>query len=164
MSNDPVIEGFGPGVSIEHMNSRKLGFAMPLFPTATVVTLILCLMAGCSSKCQSRDFEAWKQADHIVVKKMSKTTGKSISDRETISQIATFAEARKGSWGMPWAGTPVADVTLDFYSGQQFLGHLGVGKSFLEAQGCDDFVSRSLSKADLEEITRLAGISELLAK
>jgi hypothetical protein len=137
---------------------------MALVPTVTLVTLVLCLVAGCSSHCESMDFKAWNQADHIVVKRLSRATGMTISDSETISHIAAFAQGRQGGWGAPWAGTPVAEITLEFYSGRQFLGHLGVGQSLLEAQGCDDFVSRSLTDRDFHEIVRLAGISALLSR
>jgi hypothetical protein len=109
-------------------------------------------------------FNTWKSADSIVIRRSSKTTLKTITDRQLISTIVGFADARTNDWKIPFGGTPVPDITLDFYSSGRFLGHLGVGGSFLEAQGCGAFVSRSLVRDDAREITRLIGLTEDLAK
>jgi hypothetical protein len=106
------------------------------------------------------NFKTREGADRVVIRKESKTAVKTITDRSTISQIAVFAEVRSGGWGTPLAGTPVANITLDFYSGGQFLGHLGIGRSFIESQGCGAFVSRTLTNTDRGEIARLIGVSE----
>lgn len=108
------------------------------------------------------DFSRWHSADRLVITYLSKTTVKSITDRAVITQVADFAESRNRGWEVPWAGTPVSRVTLEFYAGPRFLGHLGIGKSFLEAQGCDDFVSRALSAQDRRDMARLMGISDNL--
>jgi hypothetical protein len=105
-------------------------------------------------------FSDWSAADHIVIKRLSNTTLKIITDRTVIARVAAFAEAHKNGWGVPWVGTPVSAVTLEFYSRAQFLGHLGIGRSFLEAQGCDGFASRNLTAEDRGDISRLIGVSE----
>jgi hypothetical protein len=125
-----------------------------------LVAIVFLLVAGCSEKCASVNFKGWENADRVVVTKASKTTLKALSDRSTISRIAAFAQSRSSEWATPLAGTPVAPITVEFYSGGQFLGHLGVGESFIESQGCGAFVSRKLGSADRSEIVGLLGISE----
>jgi hypothetical protein len=106
------------------------------------------------------NFKAWEGADRVVIREESKTTVKTITDRSAISQIAAFAEARSTGWGTPLAGTPVANITLDFFADGRFLGHLGIGKTFIESQGCGAFVSRALTNTDRGQIVRLIGVPE----
>lgn len=62
--------------------------------------------------------------------------------------------------GNPWYGTPIGNITLEVYRGRRFMGHLAIGSTFLESQGCDDFMSRSLSPTDRRAILSLVGIRE----
>jgi hypothetical protein len=107
-------------------------------------------------------FKSFEKADRIVVKQMSKTILTTITDRPRILQIAQFAEAHGNDWSVPLAGTPIGNISLEFYSGGQFLGDLGIGKEFLDAQGCGYFFSRRLATDDRHEISRLIGVSDPL--
>jgi hypothetical protein len=128
-----------------------------------IVTAALILYAtdGCSATCSHMDFSTWKQADHIVVRRMSKTTVKTIADGTVIAQIADFAQTRTTGWSTPAGGTPVAEYTLDFYAGDRFLGHLGLDKTFIESQGCDNFVVRKIEEADRRMISKLVGLPDV---
>lgn len=145
---------------METLEALRLGLRrLPV----VIVTAVLILYAtdGCSATCSHMDFSTWKQADHIVVLRMSKTTVKTITDGTVIAQLADFAQARTTGWGIPAGGTPVAEYTLDFYAGERFLGHLGLDKTFIESQGCDDFVVRKIEAEDRRIISKLVGLPEL---
>lgn len=114
-------------------------------------------LLGCS-RCKDMEyFHTWETADHVLVKENSKTLLRTITDKAVILGLAKFAEAHQTGWSIPAAGTPIAPITLEFFSGTKFLGHLGIGHNFLESQGCDDFVSRNLSRADLSAVIRKLG-------
>lgn len=144
---------------METLEALRLGLRrLPV----VIVTAVLIGYAtdGCSATCSHMDFSTWKRADHIVVRRMSKTTVKTITDGTVIAQIADFAQARTGGWGIPAGGTPVAEYTLDFYAGERFLGHLGLDKTFIESQGCDDFVVRKIEDEDRRIISKLVGLPD----
>jgi hypothetical protein len=105
-------------------------------------------------------FSAFRKADHIVVKQWSKTTLTTITKPSQIAEIARFVEAHEAGWSVPFGGTPVGSVSMEFYSGATYLGDFAVGKTFVEAQGCGYFFSRKLSTADRGEISRLIGIPD----
>jgi hypothetical protein len=115
------------------------------------------MLFGCSRCKDMGYFHTWETADSVVVKGSSKALLRTITDKAVILGLARFAEAHQTGWSLPAAGTPIAPVTLEFFSGTKFLGHLGVGHNFLEAQGCDDFVSRNLSGADRSAVIRMLG-------
>lgn len=117
------------------------------------------MLFGCSRCKDMGYFHTWETADHVLVKENSKKLLRTIADRPAILGLAKFAEAHQTGWSTPAAGTPVAPLTLEFFSGTKFLGHLGIGENFLEAQGCDDFVSRDLSRADRSALIRSIGVS-----
>jgi hypothetical protein len=143
------------------MGSQK-GSAIRYSLTPAVVIVAGLLCGGCSHSCNDMGFESFEKADRIVVKQMSKAILATITDRARISQIAQFAEAHGTDWSAPMAGTPIGTISLEFYSGGQFLGELGIGKRFLEAQGCGYFFSRRLTPEDRHAISRLVGISDAL--
>lgn len=124
------------------------------------VILVVAWMAtlfGCSRCRDMGYFHSWETADRVLVKGNSKTLLRTITDKTVILGLAQFAEAHQTRWSLPAAGTPIAPLTLEFFSGPKFLGHLGIGQNFLEAQGCDDFVSRNLSGADHSAVIRMLG-------
>jgi hypothetical protein len=130
----------------------------------TAAALVLYATEGCSATCSHMDFSTWKQADHIVVRRMSKTIVKTIGDAAVIAEIADFAQARTTGWGIPAGGTPVPEYTLDFYAGDRFLGHLGLDKTFIESQGCDDFVVRKIGDEDRRMIGKLVGLPDTASR
>jgi hypothetical protein len=131
---------------------------------AFAVAVLGFLSSGCSQTCTDMGFRSFEKADRIVVKQMSKIVLKTITDSSDISQIARFAESHGNGWSVPFGGTPVGSITLEFYADGHFLGDLGIGKRFLEAQGCGYFFSRQVGADDVSEISRLVGISETFIK
>jgi hypothetical protein len=125
---------------------------------ALAVVFVCLPNVGCSKSCKDMGFASFEKADRIVVKKMSATVIATIADHSRIVAIAQFAEAHGNDWRAPVAGTPIGSIALEFYSGDRFLGDLGVGREFLEAQGCGYFFSRPLSHDDFLEITRQLGV------
>jgi opacity protein-like surface antigen len=103
---------------------------------------------------------SWNTADRIVVELDSSAPVATITDKAVILQTSEFVQAHVTGWEIPWAGTPVARLTLDFYHGTHFLGHLGIEQRLLEAQGCDDFVTRSISSDERRSLTHLLGVSD----
>jgi hypothetical protein len=135
------------------------------FPRGFWISVVLvvvwtAMLSGCSRCKDMGYFHVWETADHVLVKENSKTNLRTISDRTVILGLAKFAEAHQTGWSTPAAGTPVAPLTLEFFSGTKFLGHLRIGDNFLEAQGCDDFVSRNLSRADRSVLIGSIGVSD----
>jgi hypothetical protein len=129
--------------------------------TAAVAVVVYAFCEGCSQySCANMGFKSFEGADRIVVKQMSKTTLTTITDRSRISRITHFVETHENDWSVPFGGTPIGSISLEFYSGAQFLGHFGIGRGFVEAQGCGNFLSRHLASDDRREISRLIGISD----
>lgn len=120
------------------------------------------MLSGCS-RCKDMEyFRTWETADRVLVQVDSKAVVRTIIDRSVILELARFSEAHQTGWSIPAAGTPAARLSIEFFSGNKFLGHLGIGRNFLEAQGCDDFVSRRLSAADRSVVIRMLGVSDSL--
>jgi hypothetical protein len=61
-------------------------------------------------------------------------------------------------------GVPVPRVVLDFYEGENFKGHFGISKGFIETQRVGDFASKSISEGEGQEFLNLVGISDELLK
>ena|ERR1035441_433538 len=104
-------------------------------------------------------FERFNGADHAVARIEGKPLIE-ISSPERLRDIAAFAQKHSSWWHVPWYGTPVARLDLEIYAGGKFLGDLGIGTSFLTAQGCDDFQSRGVGAADREALIALIGVGD----
>jgi hypothetical protein len=123
--------------------------------------VVLVGLTSCSSGCHDTEFETWNRANHIVVAVGTNQNHNTIADPARIAKILAFARAHADGWGNPWYGTPVGHISLEIYADEKFLGHLAIGWSFLEAQGCDgDFMSRDLSLGDRAVILSLTGLTE----
>jgi hypothetical protein len=135
---------------------------MVMRTVALVAVVAACFFGGgCSNySCADMGFKSFERADRIVVKQMSKDTLTTITVPSRISQIARFVEAHESGWSVPFGGTPVGSISMEFYSGAKFLGDFGIGRGFVQAQGCGYFFSRDLTADDRREISRLLGISD----
>ena len=91
---------------------------------------------------------------------------KKITDKKQISKISAFVDKNASDWGgvSDWAGVPVPKVVFNFYDGEKFKGHFGIGSNFFETQRNGDFVSKNASKSEREELLILAGIDKSLVK
>jgi hypothetical protein len=121
------------------------------------------LASACSSSCKSVSFALFEKADRVVIKADSNPVSR-ITDPVVISKIVAFALAHEQGWKAPVPDTPIGGLKLEFYSGDQFLGHIGIGRAFLETQGCDYFVSRPLTENDLRLVLGILGVSGDLTK
>src|SRR5580698_1136417 len=88
------------------------------------------------------NFDRLNDADHAAINIDSRPIAE-IKSPDRLRSLVGFAKSHGSGWSVPWYGTPVARLTVDFYAGRKFLGDFGVGTSALFAQGCGDFQFRS---------------------
>jgi hypothetical protein len=118
------------------------------------------MLVACSNShgCADMNFSRFRAATRIVVTVDSRDVNLQITSAADIAALASFAESHGDGWGVPWAGTPVARLVANFYDRDKFLGDLGIGPSFLTAQGCGYFQSRHVSPADRDRVLKLIGV------
>jgi hypothetical protein len=78
------------------------------------------------------DLHRLSDADRAEVRSNHDELLASVDVDGTQRAAALIADHADG-WHVPWYGTPVAGVRLHFYKGEQALGTIGVGDSFLTA-------------------------------
>jgi hypothetical protein len=105
-------------------------------------------------------FEQFRSVDSVVVADNYNKPLRTIIDTQTLIALSSFAINHRSGWGAPWYGTPVALLQVQFYRGSQFLGDLDVGNDFLVAQGCGDFLARSVSPRDRSEVMNLLSVPD----
>ena len=109
--------------------------------------------------CPDMQFSRFQTATRVVVSIDSKAVS-TIEAPSKIASLASFADAHGAGWSVPWAGPPVARVRAEFYAGDKFLGDFGAGASFLSAQGCGNFQSRSVAEGDRQRFVELLGVRD----
>ena len=82
-----------------------------------------------------------------------------IDDPERVQSIVAFVNARKDQWENPWYGVPVGPVRVSFYQNTAFVGSFSAGNGFFATHRQGDFASQLASTQELEEFTRLIGVS-----
>lgn len=87
---------------------------------------------------------------------------KNISDLKQISKIVAFIDAHREGWDSPLAGVPVPSVILEFYEGEMFKGHFGVGNDFFETQREGIYCSKSISEREEQEFLGLIEVDKEL--
>jgi hypothetical protein len=85
---------------------------------------------------------------------------RTISDPVVIQKIRAFADARKDRWEMPFPDTPVAPLRLNVYQGDRGISYLAIGKTFIEAPGCNYVASRKITSNERHEILAILGLSD----
>ena len=103
-------------------------------------------------------FERLRETDRAVITVGTGHPYAEIRSRDTLAALVKFAEEHSSGWGEPWYGAPVAQLYVNFYAGDRFLGDLGVGPNFLSAQGCAFFQSRSVTSSDRKALIALIGV------
>jgi|RhiMetdeSRZDD1v2_1073273.scaffolds.fasta_scaffold110918_2 hypothetical protein len=133
-----------------------------LFAAAAFVLAI----SGCTigARCRDMQFARLRPADRVLITTNMNETLRTISDPASVAALVSFAEAHASDWEVPWYGPPGALVRANFYAGNRFLGDLGVGSTFLSAQGCGDFPSRPVSGADRAVLMQMFGVPDPYAK
>lgn len=81
-----------------------------------------------------------------------------IDDERQIVKIVAFVDGQRSGWGAPWAGIPIPEVVANFYDGEEFQGHFGVGPTFFEAQREGDFASKSATGRERRGFLALIGV------
>ncbi len=100
----------------------------------------------------------------IEVRTNDRENIKTIVEPNQILRIVAFVDSQRSGWGGDgdMFGVPIPRVILDFYEGETFKGHFGVGKGFFETQRVGDFASKSISEEEEQEFLSLVGISDEL--
>lgn len=102
--------------------------------------------------------------DVIVLSDNLNTPLATLDDRSIIEAVfATLAEATEG-WEVPEGGVPVAALRLNFRSGGEPLGSVGVDGSFLTAHVDGGFVSRPSDDGMAARMLGAAGLRRFLRR
>jgi hypothetical protein len=133
--------------------------SMPL-GAAILLPLAATLAACTDNQCKGMGFERFRSTDSVIVADNYNKPLRTITDTQTLLALSSFAINHKSGWGAPWYGTPVALLQVQFYGGSKFLGDLDVGSDFLVAQGCGDFLARSVSARDRYEVMKLLSVPD----
>jgi len=84
-----------------------------------------------------------------------------VTDPAAVSDLAARAvELSSEGWGVPLKGVPVATLRFEFYRGDDILGSLGVGNTFLAAHAGGSFCSRDSTSEIRAELLALAGMED----
>jgi hypothetical protein len=76
-------------------------------------------------------FEGLDNTDRIRVTTNLDRTITVVDDTETIDAVLSWVRSHVAGWTVPPAGVPIARLRLNFYQSGQFLGNVGVARSFL---------------------------------
>jgi hypothetical protein len=128
------------------------------------LTLLLVSLGGCTT--EQPPYPELTGITRINVRQRASvhgSAGRSISHPDSLAAIVGFVNARRDGWAAPWYGVPVPVIIADFYRGEAFAGHVGVGSNFFEAQRSGDFASRKASPTEIMEFVKLLGSSVLIA-
>jgi len=131
-----------------------------VFVAILIPTTILLASCNLDAPCEDMAFGRLTSADRAVVRTNNMRDLREITDAATIDKLTAFAISHADNWETPIAGTPVAMLRVDFYSGNDFLGDFGLGSDFLSAQGCGFFQSRSVDPKDREALLQLFGVPD----
>ncbi|MBA2413281.1 MAG: hypothetical protein H0V63_10715 [Burkholderiaceae bacterium] len=140
----------------------KASLKQRVIPVSIVFTVAATGLVGCAtnSACPSMGFERFARADRIVITDNLNRELRTVTDKPTLDAINEFAMSQRDGFSTPFAGTPVALLRANFYSGAKFLGDFGVGRTFLSAQGCGSFHSRGVAPDDRATIMRLFAVKD----
>ena len=124
-----------------------------------MLMFLLLIMASCSG---SKSFPELGKVTRIEARTNEKENVKTIVDPGQISKIVAFVDAHRSGWGGSgdMYGVPVPRIILDFYDADNFKGHFGIGKGFVETQRVGAFASRSISEREAQEFLNLIGMSD----
>ena len=121
-------------------------------PGIFVASLVAFMGGGCGAILDGPDesFPPFNAIDHVQVNCNSRQVA-SVTDPASVNSITIFANQRLSHWSTPWAGIPVPNTTVGFYSGKTFVGHFGSGVNFFETQREGGFFSREASPSELNQ-------------
>jgi len=139
------------------MNRMKVIFKAVIFAS------LLFTQFSCS---KTTSFPPVGKVTKIEVTNNMSTPLKKITEKNQIAKITAFVDKNSSGWGGfgDWAGVPVPKVVINFYDGEKFKGHFGVGANFFETQRNGDFMSQNASEGEREEFLNLIGIDKSLAE
>jgi hypothetical protein len=127
---------------------------------AVLILLLILASCGSSNSCSDMQFSRLRTADRVVVTLDSRNTLSTITSGPRISALAAFAEAHATGWGARFGGPPIARLNAEFFAADRFLGDFGVDSTFLSAQGCGYFQTRSIGGSDRRQLIALLGVPD----
>jgi hypothetical protein len=119
---------------------------------------------------QQVSYPELKSVTRIEIRAEQNSLIREITSPDHISRILSFVNQRRTGWKAPWYGVPVPSVVANFYDGDLFKGHFGVGRGFFETQrgngfnskseeAEDGFYSKSATRKELDDFIVLIGVS-----
>lgn len=125
---------------------------------------VVALAAGCMRSTQTVrdehvDFARLDTADRVVISTASGSPLRTTRDTTEIASLTSFAASHDEDWETPWSGPPVAAFRANFYAGDRYLGHLGVGADILTTD-LGGFLSRSVSADDRARVVAIFAVPD----
>lgn len=100
-------------------------------------------------------FDHLNRANRLVVTTNTNKTLKTFEDAGTLAKVVTTLKKYPVHWDVPIGGVPIAELRLNFYEGDTFLGNVGLAETFLTAMVNGNFVSRTFDAAGYLELVKL---------
>jgi hypothetical protein len=105
-------------------------------------------------------FNNWDTTDRIVVATNLYEEIAATDDPEKVRAVLDLAKQQRSGWTVPAEGMPVARLYLYFYAGDQPLGSLGLGETFLTVQHFGSFWSKASDEALRARFLALLGVED----
>lgn len=105
-------------------------------------------------------FSSLDSTDRIVVTTNLNKTITTVGDPETIRTVLAFVKGHKQGWTVPRGGVPIAMLRLNFYLGDEPLGNVGVGETFLSAHQHGGFYSKKSDESERAKLLAIIGIEK----
>jgi hypothetical protein len=135
-------------------------FAYRIVPLASVGLLWASMLTG-SAGCRHRDFASLGTVTSVNIVGQNRLPLRTkITNPQNVPVLVDFVDSQRTGWNTPGAGVPVPVVIAEFYEGNTFKGHFGVGKNFFETQRDGRFFSKDASPEDLRHFLELAGVEQ----
>lgn len=128
-----------------------------------------CFLSSCDmlqdGECDAMGFE-WLAEQQISAIKIHDSRHDSleeeplavIEDAGQIADITDFIIDKNEHWYAPWAGVPVGQLRVVFWSEDDRIHSFSVGEEFVVAQGCGYFFIHEISKAEQADLLSILGI------
>lgn len=131
--------------------------------------LLIIFVSSCGyvldAKCESMGFDGLLLQDITLIKAhdnrgdgLEKEPLIVIDDEEKISALIKFIVNRDKNWRAPWAGVPVGDLRIVFWSKNTRIRSFVVGQTFIESQGCGYFFIKNIFRTERDQIVELLGL------
>jgi hypothetical protein len=104
--------------------------------------------------------EYLERADRLEIRTNTNVLRGRVDDADVVAAVCRALAALPDPWAHPAGAVPIAKTRLDFYSGDHFVGNVGVASTFLTAQVAGGFLAYGLDDDGAVEraITSMVGL------